>query len=107
MLDFYTTSDLGTAWATEHKVAAEKGGRLFLPVYLRCEREENLRRVTSEGRVKGGKWTDAEAVGKFRDKLEIMTFDGIGLDIDVTRLSAEQTAARILQHIQDEETKLR
>ncbi|KAJ6440047.1 AAA domain-containing protein [Purpureocillium lavendulum] len=100
--DCLCDNEIGAEWAKGHLPAAEKGGRPFLPVYLTCAREENLRRVVSPGRTSGGrkKLVDAESVGRFLDKLRIFTFPGLGVEIDTTNMEPHETAQKIIQAMQ-------
>lgn len=94
-----TSGKLGTAWSTEHRAAAEKAGRPFLPIYLVCLKEENLARVASPGRTQRGraKLCDVNMVGGFLDKLAIYRFPGQGVDVDVTELAPGEAAGRIVE----------
>ncbi|KND91831.1 hypothetical protein TOPH_03362 [Tolypocladium ophioglossoides CBS 100239] len=103
--DFLTSNKLGTAWSTEHKVAAEKAGRPFLPIYLVCSKEENLARVASPERTQRGseKLCDVDMVGRFLDKLAIYRFPGRGVEVDVTELAPGEAAGRIVEAINDDQ----
>ncbi|OAA75213.1 hypothetical protein LEL_07201 [Akanthomyces lecanii RCEF 1005] len=95
--DFFTAGTIGAEWSQAHQKAAAKAGRPFLPVYLTCERQENLRRVTRPERGEKGcsKLTDVELVRKFMDDSKIYKFPGIGIDIDTTARVPEETAQLI------------
>ncbi|OAQ97402.1 hypothetical protein LLEC1_02672 [Akanthomyces lecanii] len=97
--DFFTAGTIGTEWSRAHQTAAAKAGRPFLPVYLTCEREENLRRVARPERGEKGssKLTDVELVRKFMEDSKIYKFPDLGVDIDTTAREPEKTAQLILE----------
>lgn len=101
--DCFTDGTIGTKWSTAPRTAAEKAGRPFLPVYLACEREENLKRVMSAGRQTGDrkKLTDVKMVEDFLDKLKTFRFADLGVDVDVTELTAEEAAKRIIEAMEE------
>ncbi|KAM3469757.1 hypothetical protein MY5147_006843 [Beauveria neobassiana] len=96
--DFFTAGTTGTEWAWAHHAAAARAGRPFLPVYLTCERGENLRRVVRPERGAAGssKLTDAALVESFMDDSQIYRFPGLGVEIDTTAREPEETARLIL-----------
>lgn len=98
--DCFTRGETGCEWSQWHQIAAAKADRPFLPIYLACEREENLKRVVRPQRqeTSSGKLVDADMVAGFLDRLEIFKFPGgLGIDIDTTELAPEETARRILK----------
>ncbi|XWW94053.1 hypothetical protein V2A60_001995 [Cordyceps javanica] len=97
--DFFTAGTIGAEWSQAHRAAAARGGRPFLPVYLTCERGENLRRVTrpERGAEGCGKLTDVALVQRFMDDSTIYRFQGRGVDIDTTTRPPEETARLILE----------
>lgn len=71
----------------------------YIPVMLRCDTEELLRRVTAANRAERLKWIDPLGVAAFvatevllRPRTEI-------LDLDVTDLAPDDTASEILRHL--------
>lgn len=70
-----------------------------MPVYLTCERDENLKRVARPERGEGGssKLMDVELVSKFMADSKIYRFEGLGVEIDTTTREPEQTARLILE----------
>ncbi|KAJ3486928.1 hypothetical protein NLG97_g6517 [Lecanicillium saksenae] len=107
--DFFTAGTLGTEWSQAHQAAAVKGGRPFLPIYLVCEREENLRRVELPERGRAGriKLMDVKLVSKFMNETKIYRFEGLGVEIDVTSRKPEETAQLILETIQAQQEEQR
>ncbi|KAM3502222.1 hypothetical protein MY10362_004995 [Beauveria mimosiformis] len=97
-IDFFTAGTIGTEWAWAHHAAAARAGRPFLPVYLTCERGENLRRVVRPERGAAGssKLTDAALVESFMEDSQIYRFPGLGVEIDTTTRGPEETARLIL-----------
>ncbi|ATY62358.1 hypothetical protein A9K55_008656 [Cordyceps militaris] len=95
--DFFTAGTIGAEWSQAHQTAAARGGRLFLPVYLTCERKENLRRVArpERGAAGCGKLTDVALVARFLDDSTIYRFPGRGVDIDTTGREPDETALLI------------
>lgn len=98
--DCFTRGETGCEWSQWHQIAAAEADRPFLPIYLACDREENLKRVVRPQRqeTSSGKLVDADMVAGFLDRLEIFKFPGgLGVDIDTTELAPEETARRILE----------
>jgi hypothetical protein len=88
--------------ASEYLNAATAAVRPFLPVYLGVSKEENVRRLASSSRLESGvgKLVDASQLLAILDRCELFEFGDVqGLDLDVTELSAEESAQRIAQHI--------
>ena len=81
-------------------MAAQRADRLFIPICLTCEVDENLRRVTSEERKRSSttKLTDSEGLRSIRDSHSIYMF-GMKeeLTLDVTETSPKDAAMRIFQ----------
>ncbi|OAA59971.1 hypothetical protein ISF_05982 [Cordyceps fumosorosea ARSEF 2679] len=97
--DFFTAGTIGTEWSQAHRTAAARAGRPFLPVYLTCAREENLRRVArpERGAAGCGKLTDVALVSKFMDDSTIYRFPGLGVDVDTTTRTPAESAQLILE----------
>lgn len=69
-----------------------------MPIYLVCERGENLRRATiPERKEAGGKLTDAAVVADFLDTCTLFRFEGLGVEVDTTTRAPEETAGLILE----------
>ncbi|GAW23589.1 hypothetical protein ANO14919_131630 [Xylariales sp. No.14919] len=117
--DFQSNNDLGRATATEYRDAARRAGRAFVPVYLTCDVDANLARVTDPSRgggggasrVGNGKLTDADLLRDLRARCELFRFDDAdcdcdcdcarGLEVDATFASPAETAGRILGFLKD------
>lgn len=87
----------------EYKAAAQKSGRCFLPIYLICDLDENLRRATIVERAKSGtkKLTSFEVLKDIRSRCELFSFDSPEcLEIDVTGLQPIEVGTKILAHIE-------
>jgi hypothetical protein len=101
--DFQSDNELGSAACKEYEDMARKRGCSFVPVVLRCEEEENLRRVVSSERAGRGKIVDVELMKMFLGGgMVIHRFEELEwfLDIDVTHLSADEAAERIKTHLE-------
>lgn len=87
----------------EHKDAALRGKRPFFPVYLHCSKEENLRRVVDPQRVQNGKekLVDAGIVEEYFETLEILKWEGEGVEVDNTDLTPVEAAERIIVALEE------
>ena len=82
------------------KVAADRGA-FFLPVRLMITPEELARRVTSPGRAEQFKETNPEQARKKAQDRNVYKPRNIPyLEIDITALSPDEAAGRILEEIQ-------
>ena len=79
---------------------------MFIPVILKCEGEENAKRMGSVERVEvvrkygKGMLLDTETLRKLRTRVDVFRFGGREeLVLDVTRLSAEMAAGEIQKHV--------
>jgi hypothetical protein len=100
--DSQCTNELDAAVAAEYREAAATAGRLFVPVYLRVSREENVRRISSSSRVTPGtgKLVDSSVLLLIRDSCDLFEFSDVeGLHLDVTDIDAEESARRIYQYV--------
>jgi hypothetical protein len=74
----------------------------YVPVVLTCEVDELLRRVTGADRRERFKWIDPGAVERFVTSRALLAVDSDApLTLDVTKLSPDQAAHRILDHIRE------
>ena len=81
------------------ELAAERHSH-YVPVRLTCRTDELLRRVPQPDRKTRLKWIDPNGVRTFVDTTELIGIDHPALiDIDVTSLTPEATASRILDHL--------
>jgi hypothetical protein len=85
----------------EFQVAANERVGAFVPILLKCEERVNLERLVSKDRAKHGKLTDVELVRAFREKVKVYTFEKAenALELDVTDMTAEEAARRVLKHL--------
>ncbi|ETS80087.1 hypothetical protein PFICI_07616 [Pestalotiopsis fici W106-1] len=100
--DFQTTNKQGESVAKEYQQAALEAARPFLPIYMTCDEQENIKRVCSKERVDSDttKLTDRHLLQTFRSSTAIYRFqDCVGLSIDVTDISSEEAASQIAEHI--------
>jgi hypothetical protein len=84
--------------AEEYRAAAQRAERVFIPVVLMCDVDENARRLQSEERGQSGttKLTDVESLRQMRQSYELYQFEvAEELVLDVTNMSAEDAAVRI------------
>ncbi|KAK1674552.1 hypothetical protein BDP55DRAFT_729575 [Colletotrichum godetiae] len=104
--DARESSPLGSGAARDHKAAAERRGVPFISVVLRCELNENVKRlagrryVGGDGATSNTKLTDGKILRKVRDMETIFEFgDENEMCLDVTTLGSEDAARLILQHV--------
>ncbi|CAI7566191.1 unnamed protein product [Penicillium pancosmium] len=100
--DFQSNNALGRDVAAEYKIAALESGRPFLPVYLVCDVNTNLKRVNTIERIDSGtkKLTNVELVRELREKFELFRFDDCpGLTLDSTGASPLEIASKILDFV--------
>lgn len=85
-----------------NKVAelARRRQELFVPVYLKCNVDENKARVIQPERASKQKLVNPEALENLQKKYKIYHPASVpnGLEIDVTKLSAQDTAQMIKAH---------
>jgi predicted kinase len=80
------------------KQIAARRGSVFLPVLLRCDPKEQLRRVTAEERVARMKIADADKVAAFvRSTPLLVPDDPELLELDTTHLDPADAAAEIVR----------
>ncbi|KAB5527986.1 hypothetical protein GE09DRAFT_975183, partial [Coniochaeta sp. 2T2.1] len=99
--DARCTSEVGCDAVHDYVDAAIKRGVRIVPVLATCDREENERRVVHEGRGEGGstKMRDVRALWDVRIREEMYLFrNGLELELDVSSLSPQEAAQRILEH---------
>lgn len=81
------------------RALARSRGCPYVPVLLRCDRDEMRRRVASPGRAERHKWTDPDAVLAYTDESDLFEpGDLTTLDLDVTSMPPTDAAAAILDH---------
>ncbi|KAJ5109954.1 hypothetical protein N7532_002599 [Penicillium argentinense] len=104
ILDFQSDNELGRDVATEYKDAAHESGRPFLPVYLVCDVDANLERVSTLERIDSGtkKLTNAQLVKHLRGKCDLFRFDDCpGLELDTTNAPPLEIASKILDFVEN------
>ncbi|WP_332719597.1 AAA family ATPase [Pelagibacterium mangrovi] len=83
------------------ELTASRRGSVFVPVVLDCAVEENMARLTAPGRAENLKETDRETAMRRRRSEPLLGFIHANrLDLDVTRLSPEAAAGRIVAHME-------
>ncbi|KAI1123613.1 hypothetical protein F5Y10DRAFT_280788 [Nemania abortiva] len=100
--DFQSDNELGKMVAFEYKLAALQASRPFVPVYLVCDEQENLRRVSSQGRLASGttKLTSADILKGMLSSSTLFRFDDCpGLTVDTTSKSPAEVAREIFDHV--------
>jgi RecA/RadA recombinase len=80
-------------------LAADRGGA-YVPVHVRCDLDERLRRVVAPDRHAHRKWTDPVGVAAYVAAHDIAVPESPhALDLDVTDLSPEEAATRVRAHL--------
>ncbi|HEY5338458.1 MAG TPA: hypothetical protein VIJ85_09660 [Rhizomicrobium sp.] len=80
------------------KAAADRGSA-FIPIRLLCSDVELRRRVVMEDRRKSMKMTSPELLEKYRDKTVLDTRHPHQMTLDVSALSADESATQIAAHV--------
>ncbi|PSN62752.1 hypothetical protein BS50DRAFT_680100 [Corynespora cassiicola Philippines] len=99
MTDFQIDNKLGRSVTAEFAEAAERAGRLFVPIVLTCSLEENIRRITSENRRHGrtAKLIDPGTLGAIRCEHESLMFEQDGdYVLDVSDMAPQKVARKIV-----------
>ncbi|KAK3945477.1 hypothetical protein QBC46DRAFT_250246 [Diplogelasinospora grovesii] len=101
-MDQQSSSNLGSSSTRDYQNAAAVRGSPFISIILHCELDENLKRATGEDRGKDAntKLTDLGILRSIREREDIFHFkDEYELELDITRLSPSEAAAKIHDHI--------
>ncbi|KAH6723604.1 hypothetical protein BKA61DRAFT_686227 [Leptodontidium sp. MPI-SDFR-AT-0119] len=104
--DCQTDNELGRSVVEEYKTAAQSRQCDFFPIVLTCDPKTNAQRIRSTERldlVKSGKGmlVDASVLEKMRDDGSIFKADCPEiLELDVTTLSPQEAASKILEHME-------
>ena len=94
----YAEPDDRPQFAAFEAIIKRNAGEL-LPVFLRCSREEALKRVGNPDRVERRKLTSAASLSKYLDDYKFTPVPCAGcLSLDTGEQSAEATAHRIVSH---------
>ena len=100
--DEQSSNLLGSSAAKDYREAAQRPGSAFVSVVLQCSLDENLKRITAEGRGAGlnTKLTDLSILRRIRDQEDIFHFgDELELELDITHMSPCDAARSIYKHI--------
>ncbi|KAF0331661.1 hypothetical protein GQ607_000781, partial [Colletotrichum asianum] len=99
--DAQTANEAGTAVCQEYKDCADRRGCEFIPITLDCDEQANLGRLIEGGRQAEGKLIDTELLRMFRAGEDLHDFEGHPhrLRIDVSHLSPQVAASKILAHV--------
>jgi len=82
------------------RTLARSRNSTYVPVVLRCERDELLRRVPNPDRRAQGKWIVPAEVARHVDSEEVLVPDTPHLlQLDTTAASPDRSAAAILDHL--------
>ena len=91
---------LGHEGAARLRRLAETRGSTYVPVVLRCDADELLRRASSPGRAANHKWVDTDAIRQLLATETLWVPGGPHLlEIDTTRLSPSDVAGSIRRHL--------
>ncbi|QGI78362.1 hypothetical protein CEK25_005091 [Fusarium fujikuroi] len=100
--DARDASAAGEMGAKDYEAAARKRDVSLISIVLECEIEENIRRATNPARNQSisAKLTDETILRPILDKESIYRFGNVTeLVLDVTKLSSEEAALRIEEHV--------
>lgn len=102
--DCQADTDEGRSVAREYEAAASRSRRLFLPIYLECQMEENMRRVQQMERQVSMKGklgiNEAKSVRARGGKLFVFR-EHQGLTINITNMAPQEAALQILSFMND------
>jgi predicted kinase len=79
--------------------AARDRESAFIPIRLLCSEDELRRRVVNEDRRRNMKMVNPDMLEKYRDKAVLDTGHSNQMTLDVSALSADESAARIAAHV--------
>lgn len=102
--DWQSGDDIGTEVCKDYQATALERGCEFIPIIVHCEQAENIARIRNSDRALWQKVTDAELLIRFREELHpppVHLFEDVDtrLELDVTKLSAQQAAQCIMLHL--------
>jgi hypothetical protein len=90
---------------TRFRSLAERRGSLFLAVMVECEISEELKRVDAPDRGERFKWTDPEAIERYRRETRLFhPPPGEVLHIDTTKIEPRDNAKIILEALRSRMT---
>jgi len=87
-----------TSYREKLRVARVRGAN-FIPVKMVCDPEELKERLISPARKERMKLTNVKALEEIIKTRALITPDGPFLEIDVTHLTSEETADKIIEYV--------
>jgi tRNA uridine 5-carbamoylmethylation protein Kti12 len=102
--DWQSGDDIGKEVCKDFQLAARERGSDFIPIVITCEEPENIVRLRNSDRGFWNKITDVELLVQFRKQSHpppVYRFEGVAtrFELDVTNLSAQQSAECIMRHL--------
>ena len=98
--DFQSNDEEGTSVIEEYRAMAAHRKCNFVPIILKCSKEENLKRLVTAERSTHGKLTDLELVSSIRDNEVVHLLPG-EMELDITTLDAWAAARLIYTYVLD------
>ena len=96
LTDALADDETDRAFFDDYRTLAAKRGARLVAVVLDCDRDENVRRLTSTGRAELYKLIRPDFLDHLRATYQLLRPQGVDLiELDVTALSADEVAARI------------
>ena len=102
--DWQSGDATGSSVCEEFCTMAKARGSILIPIIIKCNEEENVRRLAGMERLKHGKITDVDLLLQFRKQVDpppVFRFDGHEhrIEVDVTDMSAEEAADVLFRHV--------
>lgn len=102
--DWQSGDATGSSVCEEFRTMAQTRGSVLIPIIIKCDEEENVRRLAGLERSKYGKITDVDLLLQFRKQVDpppVFRFDGHEhrIEVDVTDMSAEEAADVMFRHV--------
>lgn len=102
--DWQSGDEIGIEVCKDFQLTAHERGCDFIPIIITCEQAENIVRLRNSDRESWHKITDPELLVHFREQLHpppVYRFENVEarLELDVTKLSAQQAAEHIMLHV--------
>ena len=95
----------GASLYTRFRSLAQRRGSLFLAVQVECDVSEEIKRVDAPDRVQRLKWSDAEAVERYRHETRLFQPpSGEVLYIDTTKIEPRDNAKIIFEALRSRMT---
>ena len=84
----------------DYRALARNRSARLVSAILDCDLDENVQRLTQAGRTEHRKLTHPAVLRDLRDKYVLLRPEGVEkIELDVTRLSAEEAASALLDHL--------